>query len=64
MVRDSACDLIIFGVSGYTGRLVAEYLAPRYGKKIKWGMAGAFVERNIAEAELELQARKANGSLQ
>jgi hypothetical protein len=32
--------------------------------RIRWGLAVADVERNIAEAELELSARKANCRLQ
>jgi short subunit dehydrogenase-like uncharacterized protein len=40
MMRDRACDLVIFGASGFTGRLVAEYVATNYGGKLKWGMAG------------------------
>ncbi|UPJ52650.1 saccharopine dehydrogenase NADP-binding domain-containing protein [Bradyrhizobium sp. 200] len=40
MVRDSACDLVVFGASGFAGQLVVEYVATKYGKKIKWGMAG------------------------
>ena len=32
--------------------------------RIRWGMAIADVERNIAEGELELQARQANCKLQ
>jgi short subunit dehydrogenase-like uncharacterized protein len=35
-------DLIVYGASGYTGRLVAEHLARRYGigGEVKWAMAG------------------------
>jgi short subunit dehydrogenase-like uncharacterized protein len=35
-------DIIVYGATGYTGRLVAEYLAQRYGVggEIKWAMAG------------------------
>jgi len=35
-------DLIVYGATGYTGRLVAEHLAKRYGTggEIKWAMAG------------------------
>lgn len=35
-------DVIVYGASGYTGRLVAEHLARRYGVggKVKWAMAG------------------------
>lgn len=35
-------DIIIWGASGFTGRLVAEYLLQQYGinKDLKWAMAG------------------------
>lgn len=35
-------DIIVYGASGFTGRLVAEYLTERYGigGDIKWAMAG------------------------
>ena len=35
-------DIIVYGASGFTGRLVAEYLAQRYGVggEVKWAMAG------------------------
>lgn len=34
-------DLIVYGATGFTGRLVAEYLARRYGDGgVKWAMAG------------------------
>jgi short subunit dehydrogenase-like uncharacterized protein len=35
-------DIIVYGASGYTGRLVAEHLAARYGVggEVKWAMAG------------------------
>lgn len=33
-------DIIVYGASGFTGRLVAEYLAARYAGKTKWAMAG------------------------
>ncbi|MFC3071063.1 saccharopine dehydrogenase family protein [Phenylobacterium soli] len=35
-------DVIVYGASGYTGRLVAEHLAKRYGVggAVKWAMAG------------------------
>lgn len=34
-------DLVVFGASGYTGRLVAEYLATRYAEEdLTWAMAG------------------------
>lgn len=35
-------DLIVYGASGFTGRLVAEYLSLRYGSggELRWAMAG------------------------
>jgi len=34
-------DLIVYGATGFTGRLVAEYLAQRYGDgSVSWAMAG------------------------
>ena len=42
-------DVIVFGATGFTGRLVAEYLATRYGAggEVAWAMAG----RNPAKLE-------------
>lgn len=42
MNPDSEFDLVVYGASGFTGRLVAEYLAERYGAggEVKWAMAG------------------------
>jgi short subunit dehydrogenase-like uncharacterized protein len=35
-------DLIVYGASGFTGRLVAEHLLGTYGRdgRIRWAMAG------------------------
>jgi short subunit dehydrogenase-like uncharacterized protein len=43
-------DLIVFGASGFTGRLVAEYLHGRYGvdKSLRWALAGRSLERLTA----------------
>ena len=38
MVREF--DILIYGATGFTGKLVAEYVVEQYGKNIKWGMAG------------------------
>ena len=39
-------DIIIYGASGYTGRLVAEYLQAEYaGSGLKWAMAGRNAEK-------------------
>jgi len=40
---DREFDIIVYGATGYTGRLVAEYLDQHYGNKVgapKWAMAG------------------------
>ena len=33
-------DIVIFGASGFTGSLVAEYVAKEYDNSIKWAVAG------------------------
>ena len=33
-------DVIVFGATGFTGRLVAEYLNNQYGNDVRWAMAG------------------------
>ena len=39
-------DIVIYGASGFTGRLVAEYLAARYGSGgLKWAIAGRDLDR-------------------
>ncbi|WP_262695159.1 saccharopine dehydrogenase family protein [Kordiimonas aquimaris] len=40
-------DIIVYGATGFTGRLVAEYLALQYGvgKSVKWAMAGRSAEK-------------------
>ncbi len=38
-------DLILFGASGFTGRLVAEYLHQRHGQEMNWALAGRDVGR-------------------
>ena len=39
-------DIVVFGASGYTGRLVAEYLAAEYGDSdLRWAMAGRSQEK-------------------
>ena len=43
MARDF--ELTVYGATGFTGRLVAEYLAARAGGPVRWAMAG----RNLAK---------------
>jgi short subunit dehydrogenase-like uncharacterized protein len=52
-------DVIVYGASGYTGRLVAEHLAKRYGVggKVKWAMAGRN-KKKLAEVRDEIGAPK------
>ncbi len=33
-------DVVVFGATGFTGRLVAEYLQSQYGADVSWAMAG------------------------
>ena len=33
-------DLVVFGTTGFTGKMVAVYLAKRYGTSFKWAIAG------------------------
>jgi short subunit dehydrogenase-like uncharacterized protein len=43
-------DIVVFGASGFTGRLVAEYLAERYpaSSGVKWAMAGRSLDKLMA----------------
>jgi short subunit dehydrogenase-like uncharacterized protein len=43
---DRPYDIVVYGATGYTGRLVAEYLADHYkGKGPKWAMAGRSADK-------------------
>lgn len=43
---DRPFDIVVYGATGYTGRLVAEYLARHYrGTGPKWAMAGRSAEK-------------------
>lgn len=43
---DRPFDIVVYGATGYTGRLVAEYLAQHYqGKGPKWAMAGRSADK-------------------
>ncbi len=43
---DRPYDIVVYGATGYTGRLVAEYLAHHHaGSGIKWAMAGRSAEK-------------------
>jgi len=38
-------DVVVFGATGFTGRLVAEYLQNQYGSSVRWAMAGRSAEK-------------------
>lgn len=38
-------DVVVFGATGFTGRLVAEYLQGQYGSDVSWAMAGRSQEK-------------------
>lgn len=38
-------EIIVYGASGYTGKLVAEYLAARHGPGLRWALAGRSLQR-------------------
>ncbi|MCI5046334.1 MAG: saccharopine dehydrogenase NADP-binding domain-containing protein [Aquisalinus sp.] len=50
-------DVIVYGASGFTGRLVAEYLAQQYGVggKVSWAMAGRSADK-LAQVRDEIGA--------
>ncbi len=50
---DRPYDIVVYGATGYTGRLVAEYLAHHYqGKGPKWAMAGRSADKLAEVREL------------
>ncbi|HEY2749838.1 saccharopine dehydrogenase family protein [Phenylobacterium sp.] len=59
MKPNAEFDIIVYGATGYTGRLVAEYLAQRYGigGEVKWAMAGRSAAK-LAQVRDEMGAPK------
>ncbi|MEM9171995.1 MAG: saccharopine dehydrogenase NADP-binding domain-containing protein [Pseudomonadota bacterium] len=49
-MSDKAYDVVVYGASGFTGRLVAEYLQHQYGDddSVRWAMAGRNAEKLAA----------------
>src|ERR1700757_4138991 len=47
MKSSSKFDIVVYGASGFTGQLVAEYLAAQYkgDKDLKWAMAGRSLDK-------------------
>ena len=48
-------DVVVFGATGFTGRLVAEYLSQQYGPAVRWAMAGRSADK-LAEVRDEIGA--------
>ena len=50
MKHDAEFDIIVYGATGFTGRLVAEHLTKRYGVggEVKWAMAGRSADKLVA----------------
>ena len=48
-------DIVVYGATGFTGRLVAEYLNDRYGVdgEVKWAMAGRSADK-LASVRAEM----------
>src|SRR4029077_17964401 len=47
MNSSSKFDIVVYGATGFTGQLVAEYLASHYrdDKQLKWAMAGRSMDK-------------------
>jgi short subunit dehydrogenase-like uncharacterized protein len=50
MKSSSTFDIVVYGASGFTGQLVAEYLAAQYrsDEELRWAMAGRSLDRLAA----------------
>ena len=48
MREQAEFDVIIYGATGFTGRLVAEYMENQYGRTLNWAMAGRSAEKLAA----------------
>jgi short subunit dehydrogenase-like uncharacterized protein len=46
-MKSSKFDIVVYGATGFTGQLIAEYLAAHYGndKGLKWAMAGRSLDK-------------------
>ena len=59
MRADAEFDIVVYGATGFTGRLVAEHLAQRYGVdgEVRWAMAGRSADK-LAAVRDEIGAPK------
>ena len=49
--HDREYELVLFGATGYTGRLTAEHLTTRSPTDLKWALAGRSADRLTALAK-------------
>ena len=52
-MSETKFDIVIYGSSGFTGRLVAEYMHGQYGRSVNWAMAGRNAEK-LAQVRTEM----------
>jgi short subunit dehydrogenase-like uncharacterized protein len=45
MTGERLYDVVVYGATGFTGGLVAEYLARQVGNRVRWAIAGRNLER-------------------
>lgn len=58
MPKNAEFDVVLYGATGFTGRLVAEYLVQQYtGSSTSWAMAGRSAEK-LADVRDEIGAPK------
>ena len=57
MPTERPYDIVLFGATGFTGQLVAEYLARAGGRALRWALAG----RNPDKLRV-VRARGAHGA--
>ena len=55
MTGERDFDIVVYGASGFTGRLVAEYLAAKQGHGLRWAMAGRNADK-LAAVRAEIAA--------
>ena len=68
--RNRDLDIVVYGATGFTGTLVAEYLLRQYGvgKDVRWAIAGrsasklADVKKNLGESAADIEVIVADSS--
>jgi len=59
MSNENKFDVVIYGATGFTGKLVAEYMVGQYGhnKDVTWAMAGRSMEK-LSRVREEIEAHE------